>query len=35
LAEPLRELMTEVEREARADMTTSPGLAAVSARWGG
>jgi hypothetical protein len=30
LAEPLRELMAEVEREAHA---TPPDLAAVSARW--
>ena len=33
LAEPLRELMAEVEREAHADSTTPPDLAAVSARW--
>jgi uncharacterized protein YllA (UPF0747 family) len=33
LAEPLRALMAEVEREAHADGTTPPDLAAVSARW--
>lgn len=32
-AEPLRALMAEVEREAQADGTTPPDLAAVSARW--
>jgi len=32
VAEPLRALMAEVEREAHADGTT-PDLAAVSARW--
>jgi hypothetical protein len=33
VAEPLRALMAEVEREARADRVTSPDLAAVSAQW--
>jgi hypothetical protein len=33
VAEPLRVLMAEVEREAHADRTTPPDLAAVSARW--
>jgi hypothetical protein len=33
VAEPLRALMAEVEREAHADHTTPPDLAAVSARW--
>jgi hypothetical protein len=33
LAEPLRELLAEVEGEAYADRTTPPDLAAVSARW--
>src|SRR5262249_39195152 len=33
LAEPLRALMADVEREAHADMTMPPDLAAVSARW--
>ena len=34
VAEPLRALMAEVEREAQADSATPPDLAAVSARWG-
>ena len=33
VAEPLRALIAEVEREARADGTAPPDLAAVSARW--
>jgi hypothetical protein len=33
VAEPLRALMAEVEREAHADRVTPPDLAAVSARW--
>jgi hypothetical protein len=33
VAEPLRALMTEIEREAHADRVTPPDLAAVSARW--
>ena len=33
VAEPLRALMAELEREAHADRTTPPDLAAVSARW--
>lgn len=33
VAEPLRALMVEVEREAHADRMTPPDLAAVSARW--
>lgn len=33
VAEPLRALMAEVEREAQADSATAPDLAAVSARW--
>lgn len=33
VAEPLRALMAEIEREAHADRTTPPDLAAVSARW--
>lgn len=33
VAAPLRALMAEVEREAHADRTTPPDLAAVSARW--
>jgi len=33
VAEPLRALMAEVEREAHADHTTPPDFAAVSARW--
>jgi hypothetical protein len=33
VAEPLRALMVEVEREAHASTTASPDLAAVSARW--
>jgi hypothetical protein len=33
VAEPLRALMAEVEREAHADHTSPPDLAAVSARW--
>jgi len=32
-AEPLRELMAEVEREAQAGRTTPRDLAAISARW--
>jgi hypothetical protein len=33
VAEPLRALMAEVEREARGNTTAPPDLAAVSARW--
>jgi hypothetical protein len=33
VAEPLRALMAEIEREAHADPTTPTDLAAVSARW--
>lgn len=33
VAEPLRALMAEVERDACAGSTTPPDLAAVSARW--
>jgi len=33
VAEPLRALMAEVERDARAGSTVPPDLAAVSARW--
>lgn len=33
VAEPLRALMAEVEREANADSATAPDLAAVSAGW--
>lgn len=33
VAEPLRALVVEVEREAHADGTAPPDLAAVSARW--
>ena len=33
VAEPLRALLAEVEREAQAGRTTPPDLAAVSARW--
>jgi hypothetical protein len=33
VAEPLRALIAEVEREAHADGTAPPDLAAVSARW--
>jgi hypothetical protein len=33
VAEPLRALMAEVEREARADGSAPLDLAAVSARW--
>ena len=33
VAEPLRALMAQVEREAHADRTTPPDLAAVSAQW--
>jgi hypothetical protein len=33
VAEPLRALMAEVDREAHADRAPSPDLAAVSARW--
>jgi hypothetical protein len=33
VAEPLRALIAEVEREVHADGTASPDLAAVSARW--
>ena len=33
LAEPLRALVAEVEREAHADRTTTPDHTAVSARW--
>jgi hypothetical protein len=33
VAEPLRALMAEVEREAHTDAVTSPDLAAVSAQW--
>ena len=33
VAEPLRALMAEVEREGHADRTTPPDIAAVSARW--
>ena len=33
VAEPLRTLMAELEREAHEDSTTPPDLATVSARW--
>lgn len=33
VAEPLRALMAEVEREAHADGSSPPDLAIVSARW--
>jgi hypothetical protein len=33
VAEPLRALMAEVEREAQADSATAPNVAAVSAQW--
>lgn len=33
VAAPLRALLVEVEREASADDTTLPNLAAVTARW--
>ena len=33
VAEPLRALMAEVDREAHVDRATPPDLAAVSARW--
>lgn len=33
VAEPLRALMAEVEREAHADRATAPDLAALSVRW--
>ena len=33
VAEPLRALMAELEREAQADSTMPADLAAVSARW--
>jgi len=33
VANPLRALMAEIEREARADGSAPPDLAAVSARW--
>ena len=33
VAEPLRALMAEVERDVRADHAAPPDLAAVSARW--
>jgi hypothetical protein len=33
VAEPLRALMAEVEREAQADSATRPNVAAVSAQW--
>ncbi len=33
VAEPLRALMAQIEREAHADRTTPPDLAAVSAAW--
>lgn len=33
VAEPLRALMAEVEREMHADSTARPDLAGVSARW--
>lgn len=33
VAEPLRALMAEVDREAHVDGATAPKLAAVSARW--
>jgi hypothetical protein len=33
VAEPLRALMAEIEREAYADGSAPPDLAAVSARW--
>ncbi len=33
MAEPLRALMAQIEREAHADRTTPPDLAAVSAQW--
>jgi hypothetical protein len=33
VAEPLRALMAQIEREAHADRTTPPDLAAVSAQW--
>ena len=33
VAEPLRALMAEVDREAHVDRATRPDLAAVSARW--
>ena len=33
MAEPLRALMAEVEREAHAEGSVPPDLAAVSARW--
>lgn len=34
VAEPLRALLAEVEREAHADSATAPDLAALSVRWG-
>lgn len=33
VAEPLRALMAEVDREGHVDSATPPDLAAVSARW--
>lgn len=33
VAEPLRALMAEVDREGHVDRATPPDLAAVSARW--
>jgi hypothetical protein len=33
VAEPLRALVAQIEREAHADRTTPPDLAAVSAQW--
>ena len=33
VAEPLRALMAQIEREAHADRTTPPDLAAMSAQW--
>jgi hypothetical protein len=33
VAEPLRALMAQIEREAHVDRTTPPDLAAVSAQW--
>ena len=33
MAEPLRALLAEIEREAHTDSSVPPNLAAVSARW--